>query len=190
MTIGCRAFFREFLAEFEKEKKKTNLASMRKCYLDNKKWTAKMLGTGESRKKEDYGLIGRIGQNFGYEIESGWRHIDQVWFQWLPKPEGWRKAPWKNDVLIEHENYIARLEYTFFKFEETSAPLKVGIFYPDQEDEEKYLQKSREMILKQVSSYPGGVYLIIFGFLNEEKAVYWHGYEIDFKGNIIKLPER
>jgi hypothetical protein len=46
------------------------------------------------------------------------------------------------------------------------------------------------MILKQVSSYPGGVYLIIFGFLNEEKGVYWHGYEIDFKGNIIKLHGR
>ena len=81
------------------------------------------------------------------------------------------------------------MEYTFIKFGEISAPLKVGIFYPGEESETEYLDKCREMILKQVPSYPGGVYLIIFGFLDEEKGVYWHGYEIDFKGNVIKLHE-
>ena len=90
---------------------------------------------------------------------------------------------------MEHENYIENLEYTFFKFEEISAPLKVGIFYPG-EDEKEYLKKACEIIKKQVTSYPGGVYLIIFGFLDKEKGVYWHGYEIDFKGNKIKLHER
>ena len=49
--------------------------------------------------------------------------------------------------------------------------------------------KACEIIKKQVTSYPGEVYLIIFGFLDEEKGVYWHGYEIDFKGNVIKLHE-
>jgi len=186
MTLGCRAFFYGFLAEFEKEKKTTKWD---KIFENDKKWTAKMLGTGESRKKDDYGLLGRIGKNFGYGIAAEWRSIDQMWFIWLPKPRGWRKAPWKNEVLVEHENNIRRLEYTFFKFEEISAPLKVGIFYPREEDEDKYLQKSHQMILKQVSSYPGGVYLLIFGFCEEEKGVYWHGYEIDFKGNIINLHE-
>ena len=61
MTLGCRAFFLEFLAEFDKEKKRTKWD---KIYDDNKKWTAKMLGTGPSRKKDDYGLLGRIGQKF------------------------------------------------------------------------------------------------------------------------------
>ena len=68
-----------------------------------------------------------------------------------------------------------------------SAPLKVGIFYPGEENEEEFLKKCPEMILKQVSAYPGVVYLIIFGFLDEEKGVYWHRCEIDFKGNVVKL---
>lgn len=186
MTLGCRAFFLEFLAEFRKVKKKTRWV---KIYEEDKIWTAKMLGTGPSRKKGDFGLIGRVGQKFGYNIQAEWRRIDQVWFHWLPKPKGWKEPPWKNDVVVEHENNIDRLEYTFFKFEEISAPLKVGIFYTNDEDEEKFLQKCREMILKQVSSYPGGVYLIIFGFCEEDKRVYWHGYEIDFKGNIVTLHE-
>ena len=186
MTLGCRAFFYEFLAEFEKERKKTD---WEKIYEKNKIWTAKMLGTGESRKKGDYGLIGRIGQKFGYKIEPEWRRIDQVWYYYLPKPKTWENAPWKNDALVEHENYIKNLEYTLFKCEEISVPLKVGIFYPG-DDEEEYLEKAAEIIKKQVSSYPGGVYLIIFGFLDEEERVYWHGYEIDFKGNIVKLHER
>lgn len=186
MTLGSRAFFHEFSAEFEKEGKRTKWS---KIYDQNKTWTAKMLGTGKSRKKEDYGLIGRIGQKFGYRIESEWRRIDQVWFHYLPKPEKCENNPWRNDVIIEHENDIDNLEYTFYKFDEMSAPLKVGIFYPgDEEDEKESLQKCQEMILKQVSSYPGEIYLIIFGFLDEEKEkVYWHAYEIDFKGNIIKL---
>lgn len=95
-------------------------------------------------------------------------------------------TPWKTDAVIEHENDIDNLEFTIFKLGEVSAPLKVGIFYPG-EKEDECLQKCRDMILKQISSYPGGVYLIIFGFLNEQKGVYWHGYEIDFKGNIVKL---
>ena len=183
MPLGCRAFFHEFLAEYDKEKKTTK---WEKIYLKNKEWTTKMLGDGKSRKKDDYGLIGRIGKKFGYEIQSEWRRIDQIWYHWLQKPEGWKEAPWKNDVLVEHENDIDRLEYTFIKFEELSAPLKVGIFYPG-DNEKEYLEKSRQMIMKQIASYPGGVYLIIFGFLDDSKGVYWHGYEIDFKGNRIGL---
>jgi len=185
MTLGCRAFLREFLAEFEKAKKKTNWM---KIYEDNKKWTAKMLGTGPSREKGDYGLIGRIGQKFGYKIDPEWRHIDQVWFYNLPKPKGWQDPPWKNDVMIEHENDIDNLEYTLVKFDEVSVPLKVGIFYPG-DDEEEYRDKAAEIVKKQVTSYPGEVYLIIFGFAEEEKGVYWHAYEIDFKGNVIQLHE-
>ena len=185
MTLGCRAFFYEFLAEFEKEKKKTKWEEI---YEENKIWTAKMLGTGSSRKKGDFGLLGRIGKKFGYDIQAEWRKINQVWFYWLPKPKGWKNAPWRNDVVVEHENDIENLEYTFIKFEEISAPLKVGIFYPG-EDEKEYLQKYREIILKQVSAYPGRVYLIVLGFFDEDKGVYWHGYKIDFKGNIIKLHE-
>jgi len=185
MTLGCRAFFYEFLAKFENEKKRTK---WEKIYTKNRAWTAKMLGTGKSREKGDYGLIGRIGQKFGYKIQAEWMRIDQVWYFYLPKPEKWEQWPWKTDVVIEHENDIDNLEYTIFKLGEVSAPLKVGIFYPGEEEKE-FLQKCREMILKQVPSYPGGVYLIIFGFLDEERGVYWHGYEIDFKGNIIELHE-
>ena len=186
MTLGCRAFFREFLAEFNKEKKRTK---WEKIYEKDRIWTAKMLGTGPSRKKGDYGLLGRIGKKFDYVIQAEWRKIDQIWWYELPKPETWEQPPWRNDVIVEHENNINKLEYTLFKFEEISASLKVGIFYPGEENEEELLKKCRDMILKQVSSYPGGVYLIIFGFLDEEKGVYWHGHEIDFKGNMIKLHE-
>ena len=183
MTLGCRAFFLGFLDEFEKEKKSTN---WEKIYYNNKIWTAKMLGTGKSRRKGDFGLIGRIGKKFGYELQAEWMRIDQVWYCYLPKPEKWEQQPWKTDVVIEHENDIDNLEYTLFKLGEVSAPLKVGIFYP-RENEEEFLKKCPEMILKQASAYPGGVYLIIFGFFDKEKGVYWHGYEVDFKGNLIKL---
>jgi len=183
MTLGCRAFFCEFLAEFEKENRNTK---WEKIYDKNRIWTAKMLGTGKSREKGNYGLLGRIGKRFGYEIDPEWRHIDQVWYYHLPKPKTWQNPPWKNDVLVEHENDIDNLEYTLFKFDEISSPLKVGIFYPGK-DEEEYLEKAAEIIKKQVTSYPGEVYLIVFGFLEEERGVYWHAYEIDFKGNIIKL---
>jgi len=187
MALGCRVFFYEFLAEFEKEKTKTKWEEI---YDKNRIWTARLLGTGSSRKKGDYGLIGRIGQKFGYEITAEWRRIDQVWSYYLPKPKTWSQFPWRNDVVVEHENYIKNLEYTFFKFEEISAPLKVGIFYPGKESEEEAVEKCRQMILKQVSSYPGSMYLIIFGFLDEEEGVCWDGYEVDFKGNIIKLHEQ
>jgi len=147
-----------------------------------------MLGTKLSRNKGDYGLVGRIGQKFRYEIDPEWRHIDQVWCFDLPSPKTWEYIPWKNDVLVEHENNIKKFEYTLFKFGEISAPLKIGIFYPG-EDEEEYLKKASEIIRRQVISYPGAVYLIIFGFLNDKKGIYWHGYELDSKGNRIKLHE-
>lgn len=184
MTLSCRAFFFEFLAEFDKEKKNTD---WEKLWQKPSQWTSKMLGTRKSRLKGDFGLVGRIGQKFRYEIEAEWRRIDQIWYDYLPKPETWKEEPWKNDVLVEHENEISNLEYTLFKCEEISVPFKVGIFYPEENEEESSLKKSCEIISKQVSSYPGGVYLIIFGFLDQEKRVYWHGYEIDFKGNVIKL---
>ena len=185
MTLGSRAFFCEFLSEFEKEKEKWE-----DIYHKNRIWTGKMLGTGESREKGDFGLLGRLGQRFGYEIAAEWRCIDQVWSYYLPKPEGCDEQPWRNDVLVEHENDDTRLEYAFYRFEEISAPLKVGIFYPGQEHEVEAIEKCRNMILKQVSSYPGGVYLIIFGFLDERKGVCWHAYEIDFKGNVVRLHEQ
>lgn len=183
MTLGCRAFFHEFLAEFNRENRKTKLA---KIFEDDTKWTAKMLGTGPSRKKGDYGLVGRIGQKFGYEIDPEWSHVDQVWYFDLPSPKNWEYTPWKNDVLVEYENNIKKLEYTILKFGEISAPLKVGIFYP-RENDKKHLERVCEIIRKHVTSYPGETYLIIFGFLEEDKGFYWHGYEIDFKGNVIKL---
>ena len=186
MTLGCRAFFREFLAEFRREGRKTN---WEKIYDENRIWTGKLLGTAKSRKEGDFGLIGRIGKKFGYEIEAEWMRLDQVWFYYLPKPKDWKQEPWKTDVVIEHENDIKNLEYTIFKLGEVAVPLKVGIFYPGKEREEECLKKCRDMILKQVTSYPGGVYLIIFGFCDDKKGVYWHGYEIDFKGNVIKLHE-
>lgn len=185
MTLGCRAFFVEFLKEFEEERKKTK---WEKLWNKNTKWTAKMLGTKLNRNKGDYGLVGRIAQKFHYEIDSEWRHTDQVWYFYLPSPKTWEDIPWKCDVLVEHENNIKRFEFTLFKFGEISAPLKIGIFYPE-EDEEDYLKKASEIIRRQMISYPGEVYLIIFGFLNDDKGIYWHGYEIDIKGNIIKLHE-
>jgi len=185
LTLGCRVFFQEFLGELDKEGKKKDLM---KIFENDTKWTAMMLGTGKSRKKEDFGLIGRIGQKFGYKIEAEWRDIDQIWYSWLPKPKNWKEAPWQNDVLVEHENTIGRLEYTLFKCEEISVPLKVCIFYPF-ENEQECLEKASEIIGKQVNAYPGGVYLIIFGFAEEGKGIFWHAYEIDFKGNALKLHE-
>jgi hypothetical protein len=185
MTLGCRAFFLEFLSEFEKEREQTN---WEKIYHKNRIWTAKMLGTGRSRGRGDYGVLGHIGQKFGYVVQAEWMRIDQIWYVNLPLPENWEQQPWKTDVAIEPENDITRLEFTIFKFGEVSVPLKVGLFYPG-DDEEDALNKCREMILRQVSSYPGGVYLIIFGFFDEENAIYWLGYEIDTKGNTIKLNE-
>lgn len=184
MTLGSRALFLEFLKEFDEEKKRTNWESL---YEKSPEWTAKMLGTSKSREKKDYGLLGRIGQKFGYEIDPEWRRIDQVWYISLPKLKKGRDTPWRDEVIIEHENFAERLEYTFFKFNEISAPLKVGIFFPGKENEEASLERCREMILTQVSYFPGETYLIIFGFQDKKTGIYWHAYEIDFKGNITQL---
>lgn len=90
--------------------------------------------------------------------------------------------------MIEHENDIERLEYTLNKFDEVSAPLKVSIFYVDEEKEKEYLEKSRQIILKQTPSYPGEVYLLIFGVLVvDKKEIIWSGYEIDAKGKTVAL---
>lgn len=185
--MGCRAFFIEFLSEFEKEKDRTN---WEKLWEKSNDWNAKMLGTGESREKGDYGLFGRLGKKFGYNIQAEWMRIDQIWFYFLPESEEWKDLiewPWKTDVVIEHENTFMKFHYTLLKLGEVSAPLKVGIFYPSKEDERYALETASQVISKQVISYPGGVYLLLFGFLEDKKHVYWHAYEIDFKGNIIPL---
>ena len=173
-----------FFKEFTKEKKRTNL---KKIWYQSKKWTAIMLGTGKTREKGDYGLIGRIGQKFGYEIQSEWLRIDQVWYYLLNEPESTEPPLWRTDVAIEHENNPENIEYTIQKMGEISVSLKVGIFYPEKDEEAHILNRISEIISKQVTSYPGYTYLIIFGFLDEEKGIYWHAYEIDYKGNIIEL---
>jgi len=184
MTLASRAFLREFFREFTKEKKRTNLE---KIWYQSKKWTTIMLGTGKTREKGDYGLIGRIGQKFGYEIQSEWLRIDQVWYYLLNEPESNEQPLWRTDVAIEHENNPKNIEYTIQKMGEISVSLKVGIFYPKEDEEAHILNRISELISKQVTSYPGCTYLIIFGFLDEEKGIFWHAYEIDYKGNIIEL---
>ena len=184
MTLGCRYFFREFLAEFENEKSKTN---WEKIWNKNRIWTEKMLGTGKSRKNNDYGLLGRIGQKNKYEVQAEWMKFDQTWYYLYYRGEPWLEIPWKVDVIIEHENHFQKFEYTLLKFEGVSAPLKVGIFYPDEEVEYEVLEKASQIIQKQIIAYPGGVYMLIFGFFDDEKGIYWRAYEIDFKGNIISL---
>jgi len=186
MTLGGRAFFYEFIAEFNKEGKKTN---WEKLWDDPAKWTKEMLGTAASRKKDDYGLLGRLGKRFQYQIEAEWRRIDQIWYHYLPKPETWESAPYRIDVAVEHENQIGNLEFTLFKFEELSIPLKICIFYLSMQDEKAVLRKSSEIISKQISSYPGGLYLMIFGLQDPKSGIYWHAYEIDSKGNVIVLHE-
>lgn len=184
MTLGCRSFLREFLAEFENDKSKTN---WEKIWNKNNIWNGKMLGTGKSRENNDYGLLGRIGQKNKYEVQAEWMRFDQTWYYLCYPGESWIEQPWKIDVIIEHENNFQRFEYTLFKFEGASAPLKVGIFYPDEEVEYEVLVRASQIIQKQVIAYPGGVYLLIFGFLDDEKGICWRAYEIDFKGNIIPL---
>lgn len=53
MTLGSRAFFIEFLNQLESEKKKI---SWEKIFAKDKRWTAKMLGTGKSKRKEIMGF--------------------------------------------------------------------------------------------------------------------------------------
>jgi hypothetical protein len=149
-----------------------------------------MLGTGEDRKKGNYGLIGRIGKKFGYEIQAEWMRIDQIWYYYLPETKEFEDIlewPWRTDVMIEHENDFLKFHYTLLKLGEVSAPLKVGIFYPVKDDEEYAIETACQIISKQVISYPGGVYLLMFGFLRDKKEVYWHAYEIDPKGNVVPL---
>lgn len=186
MTLGCRSFFYEFIGLVNHENKDGRLA---KIYHKWTEWTTLMLGNRQSRDNDDYGLIGRVGQKYHYETEPEWRDIDQVWSVLLPKPLILLESPWKLDVLVEHENDIKRLEYTLFKFLEIDAPLKIGIFYPADYEEDS-LEKCREIIKNQVPLIPSNQYLIIFGFLNEtSNQIIWHGYEIDFRGNIVKLHE-
>lgn len=183
MTLAARMLYYEFINEFKKVGKNNDWVAF---WNKNTEWTAKMLGTGESRKNGDFGLLGKIGQKYGYDIYAEWKDIDQIWSNFLSKPSNWNHAPWINDVIIEHENNINKFEYTILKFTEFSAPLKVGIFYPD-DDENKYLDISKEIIKYYVSTYPGEIYLLIFGYLENEKIIIWKAHEIDWKGNSIQI---
>jgi len=105
-----------------------------------------MLGTSSSRKKGDFGLLGEIGKKFGYKIQAEWMKIDQVWYYYLPKPQGWMQTPWKTDVVIEHENDPSNIEYVINKLIEVCAPLKICFFYPGEEDEDDALYRISEII--------------------------------------------
>jgi len=184
LTLGGRAFVKEFLEEFANYEKQR---PWRPIWMKDREWTKQMLGNSKSRKKGDFGLIGKIGKKFGYEVVAEWRRIDQVWYYYLPKLEKCKELPWKLDVIVEHENEIDNLEYTFYKLGEIISPLKVGIFYPDMEKEQATLDKCIEMITKSVTSVTGESYLIIFGFLTKKNTVEWRAHEIDFKGNTSKI---
>ena len=184
MTLGSRAFVRGFITEFEKSKDITDWEGL---WEDGTAWTNKMLGTSSSRRENDFGIIGSVGQGFGYQIQAEWMRIDQVWYNDLLERDDWDFIPWKTDVVIEHENNIDKLVRTLLKLGEISAPLKVGVFYPEPEKEDEYISTGSEIIEKQPVPYPGGVYLLIFGILDEEKGIIWHPYEIDWKGNVFPL---
>ncbi|MFX1563179.1 MAG: hypothetical protein ACFFDP_07715 [Promethearchaeota archaeon] len=182
--LGSRAFFSSFITKFEHDESK-------RSWLDipDGEWTNRMLGTAKSRKKKDFGLIGSIGQELGYIIQSEWMRIDQVWYIILPKPKGWKRDPWRTEVAIEHENHpsIGYFEYTLHKLEELAVPLKIAFFYPGDQAEE-WLHRAEVIIPKQIKGVLGGVYLLVFGFLNEEETGHrWEAYEIDTKGTTIAL---
>ncbi|MGA3110471.1 MAG: hypothetical protein ABSE15_00380 [Candidatus Bathyarchaeia archaeon] len=184
MTLGGRAFIKEFLEEFANYEKQRPWLPI---WDKSGEWTKDMLGDSVSRKKNNYGLIGKIGKTFGYGVDAEWRRIDQVWYYYLPKLEQCKELPWKLDVIIEHENDINNLEYTFYKLGEIISPLKVGIFYPDKGKEQATIEKCIELITKSVTSVTGESYLIIFGFLTKKNTVEWRAHEIDFKGNTSKI---
>jgi len=184
MTFGSRAFFEDFLNEFEEDKKNTNWVDL---FEKKKERTEKMLGTSDSRKKGDYGLLGKIGKKYGYTRECEWLKVDLNFHNDMEDEEFLGFIPWKTDVLIEHENNPTNYVRTLLKLGETSTPLKIVFFYPKVEEENEFIETGRRIIKNLPVSYPGGVYLLVFGFCDDKKGVYWKAYEIDWKGNIFPI---
>lgn len=184
MTLGSRSFFYDLVKETRNAVRKVG-----KFYdLKKPEKTRMMLGDGDSRKNEDFGLIGRIGQRYGYQIQAEWMRIDQVWYYDINENDEWNFLPWVTDAIIEHENNIDDFIRTIVKLTEYSAPIKIAIFYPKRDDEEKWVGIASEIISKRQVSYPGESYLLVFGLYDKKKNLYWNAHEINWQGKVHPVP--
>lgn len=180
MSLAGRVIFQEFLKKFHKSKLKwDDLPSL---------WTKKMLGSGSSRKKGDFGILGRIGQKYGFEVQAEWMRIDQIWYSQLDLGKDVRKG-WWTEVAIEHENKqdLDGIIYLLNKLIEFKARLKLGICYP--EDEMQALEGISKTLAGTPFSLENERYLFLFGRLGEnDQQVLFNAWEFDSRGNRIKVP--
>lgn len=180
LSLDCRVIFAEFLSEFQKSKLKWG--------QPRSTWTEKMLGSKKSRKKEDYGIFGKIGKKYGYELQAEWMRIDQVWYNQIDLEEGIRV--WWDEVGVEHHNgrSLKSILYVIYKLAEFKARLKIGVFYP-KDDVGSVLEQISKVIQKTPVRTENERHLIILGRPKRRGVVKFDAWEFNTRGNKIKVPK-
>ena len=140
---------------------------------NNKLWTKKMIGNGKTREKGDYGIFGKIAENFGFypeerrkdkktdfHVERGWLTSDQLWS--IVK----KKQIWELEAAIEHENSPSwdKVCYALAKLADIKVKLKILVGYPNHEKEwRKLLNQISKVLREKPLKNKEEKYLIIFG---------------------------
>jgi hypothetical protein len=87
MSVQSRAFLRLFSDEVRSSL--VNPEDTRRRWNSSPEWSALMLGSAESRRNADFGVLGRIGRSLGYALQAEYLRVDQIWYTLNPDaPEG------------------------------------------------------------------------------------------------------
>jgi hypothetical protein len=179
MSAQARAFLRLFSEEVravlvnpEETKRRWNSAT---------EWSTLMVGSSETRKAGDFGVLGRIGRSLGYHLQAEYLRVDQIWYVLNPDaPDDWRI-----EAFLEHENNPKRLAETVRKLLELGAGLKVAITYPPSAMKQELLDGVSRLIGQRYGTPPDSRVAVIFGFLDDsESLVSWEAHEFDGMGRI------
>ena len=146
-------------------------------------WSTLMLGSAQTRTAGDFGILGRMGRNLGYEVQAEYFRVDQIWYSALESTPN----DWLIEAFIEHENEIARAEETIRKLLQLGAGFKVLISYPMAKSPSKVLDEIARLVRTRHSTPADTRLLTVFGFL-ENRAVKWQAHEIDGMGRVATIP--
>lgn len=158
------------------------LDNLNRTWETSKEWTEFMVGSRISRAQEDYGVLGRIGTYLGYQLQSEYLRVDQIWYFSPPNDE----SDWDIDAFLEHENDPRRLKETVRKLLQLGPGLKVVITYPDQNRVDESVNSVANLIETRFGTPTDTRFLLVFGSLQED-SIHWIGYEFDGLGRTCQL---
>ena len=147
----------------------------------NSPWTEFMLGSGQSRITDNYGILGKIGRLLGYKVQAEYLRVDQIWYS-----ETSSREEWSIEAFLEHENNVDRLPETVRKLLQLGPGLKVVISYPKRADFQKRADEIGSVVAQRFGTLPETRILLIFGFW-ESPSLYWQGFEIDGVGRVAPV---